>query len=164
MNQRAFARETVPFGLRLWAEEMETTTRRRRASRSLRYFWCLATVIVVRLLAETAGDARAQVSLPSEYDFTHADAGAAPASGGVTLEAHELAMHRIIQAGAIPMTWQQVMYEWQLDWARVKTADLVREVARQHAGAFGQGVIYAKAMFGAEEGKPLAQPAAASRV
>jgi nicotinamidase-related amidase len=53
----------------------------------------------------------------------------ADASGGVTLEAHELAMHRIIQAGAIPMTWQQVMYEWQRDWARVKTADLVRDVA-----------------------------------
>src|SRR6266511_2760437 len=61
----------------------------------------------------------------------------ADASGGVTLEAHELAMHRMIQAGAIPMTWQQVMYEWQRDWARVKTADLVRDVARQHAGAFG---------------------------
>jgi hypothetical protein len=26
-------------------------------------------------------------------------------------------------AGAIPMTWQQVMYEWQRDWVRVKTAD-----------------------------------------
>ena len=88
----------------------------------------------------------------------------ADASGGVTLEAHDLAMHRIIQAGAIPMTWQQVMYEWQRGWTLVKTADLVRDVARQHAGAFGQGVIYAKAMFGAEEGKPLAQPAAASRV
>jgi nicotinamidase-related amidase len=79
----------------------------------------------------------------------------ADASGGVTLEAHELAMQRIIQAGAIPVTWQQVMYEWQRDWARDDTADAVRGIARQHAGAFGQSVIYAKVMWGAEEGKPL---------
>ncbi len=81
----------------------------------------------------------------------------ADASGGVSLEAHELAMHRMIQAGAVPVTWEQVMYEWQRDWAHVKTADQVREVVRQHCGAFGQGVVYAKAMFGAEEGKPVAQ-------
>lgn len=48
------------------------------------------------------------------------------------------------------------MYEWQRDWVRVKTADRVREVVRAHAGAFGEGVVYAKEMFGAAEGKPLA--------
>jgi nicotinamidase-related amidase len=83
----------------------------------------------------------------------------ADASGGVSKEAHETAMQRITQAGATPVTWEQVMYEWQRDWARVQTADGVREVVRQHCGAFGQGVIYAKAMFGAEEGKSLAAAA-----
>ncbi len=78
----------------------------------------------------------------------------ADASGGVSREAHDRAMQRIIQAGAVPVTWEQVMYEWQRDWARTETADGVREVVRQHAGAFGQGVIYAKEMFGTEEGKP----------
>lgn len=78
----------------------------------------------------------------------------ADASGGSTLEAHELAMLRIIQAGAVPMTWAQVMFEWQRDWARTATADGVREVAIRHGGAFGQGIVYAKRMFGAEEGKP----------
>ena len=85
----------------------------------------------------------------------------ADASGGVSLEAHQLAMQRIVNAGAIPVTWQQVMYEWQRDWARVETGDLVRDIVRKHTGAFGQGVIYAKHMFGAEEGKPAKAPAAA---
>lgn len=79
----------------------------------------------------------------------------ADASGGVSLEAHEMAVHRMIQAGAVPMTWQQVMYEWQRDWARHETADAVREIVQQHTGAFGQGVVYAKAMWSAQEGKPL---------
>lgn len=35
----------------------------------------------------------------------------ADASGGVSVEAHERAMQRMIQAGAIPMTWQAVMAE-----------------------------------------------------
>ncbi len=78
----------------------------------------------------------------------------ADASGGTSLEAHEMAMHRMIQAGAVPVTWELVMYEWQRDWARTETADQVRAIAMQHSGAFGQGIVYAKAMWGAEEGKP----------
>ena len=38
------------------------------------------------------------------------------ASGGVTVEAHETAIKRMIQAGAVPMTWLQVLLEWQRDW------------------------------------------------
>src|ERR1700745_2830891 len=35
------------------------------------------------------------------------------ASGGTSKEAHDYAMQRMIQAGAVPVTWQQVMLEWQ---------------------------------------------------
>ncbi|MGA2401694.1 MAG: hydrolase [Syntrophobacteraceae bacterium] len=75
------------------------------------------------------------------------------ASGGVTLEAHETAIRRMIQAGAVPMTWLQVLLEWQRDWARTKTYDPVMAVAREHGGAYGLGIGYAKAMFGAHEGE-----------
>src|SRR6201993_561323 len=34
------------------------------------------------------------------------------ASGGMSKEAHDYAMQRMIQAGAIPVTWVQVMLEW----------------------------------------------------
>ena len=75
------------------------------------------------------------------------------ASGGVTLEAHERAIERMIQAGAVPMTWIQVLLEWQRDWARTKTYDAVMGVAKEHGGAYGIGIGYAKVMFRAHEGE-----------
>ncbi len=47
----------------------------------------------------------------------------ADASGGTSVDAHEYAMQRMVQAGAVPMTWQQVLLEWQRDWARKDTYD-----------------------------------------
>ena len=73
----------------------------------------------------------------------------ADASGGTSKEAHEMAMARMIQAGAIPVTWQQVMLEWQRDWARQETYAAVNDIVRQHSGAYGMGVNYAKTMLGA---------------
>ncbi len=75
------------------------------------------------------------------------------ASGGVTLEAHERAIERMIQAGAVPMTWIQVLLEWQRDWARTNTYEAVMNVAKEHGGAYGIGIGYAKVMFGAHEGE-----------
>lgn len=54
----------------------------------------------------------------------------------------------MVQAGVIPVTWQQVMLEWQRDWARSGTYVAVNDVVRQHSGAYGMGVNYAKTMFG----------------
>lgn len=70
------------------------------------------------------------------------------ASGGTSKEAHDMAVQRMIQAGVIPVTWQQVMLEWQRDWARQATYTAVNDVVRQHSGAYGMGVNYAKTMFG----------------
>lgn len=72
----------------------------------------------------------------------------ADASGGTSKEAHEMAMARMIQAGAIPVTWQQVMLEWQRDWARQETYAAVNDIVRQHSGAYGMGINYAKTMLG----------------
>ena len=55
---------------------------------------------------------------------------------------------RVIQAGAVPMTWLQVLLEWQRDWARQETYDAVLAIAREHGGAYGLGIDYAKAMLG----------------
>ncbi|KQY63424.1 hypothetical protein ASD52_12775, partial [Ensifer sp. Root142] len=45
----------------------------------------------------------------------------ADASGGTSADAHKYAMDRMVQAGVIPVTWQQVLLEWQRDWARKET-------------------------------------------
>jgi len=70
----------------------------------------------------------------------------ADASGGTSKEAHDYSMQRMIQAGVVPVTWQQVLLEWQRDWARKETYDAVMAVVREHSGAYGMGVDYAYTM------------------
>ncbi|MEY1592981.1 hydrolase [Burkholderia sp. Bmkn7] len=70
----------------------------------------------------------------------------ADASGGTSKDAHDYAMQRMIQAGVVPVTWQQVALEWQRDWARRDTYDAVMAIAKEHSGAYGMGVDYAYTM------------------
>ena len=70
----------------------------------------------------------------------------ADASGGTSKEAHDYAMQRMIQAGVVPVTWQQVMLEWQRDWANKGTYNAVMDIVREHSGAYGMGVDYAYTM------------------
>lgn len=67
--------------------------------------------------------------------------------GDVTVEAHERSVQRAIQAGVVPMTTLQVMFEWQRDWARAETYDGCMEVLKAHS-AYGIGVRYAKMIPG----------------
>jgi len=68
------------------------------------------------------------------------------ASGGTSKDAHDFAMQRMIQAGVVPVTWQQVLLEWQRDWAHRETYDAVMAIAKEHSGAYGMGVDYAYTM------------------
>jgi nicotinamidase-related amidase len=71
----------------------------------------------------------------------------ADASGGTSVEVHNTAILRMAQQGIIPVTWLQVMLELQRDWARPATYDAVMQILLDHAGAYGQGVLYAKSMI-----------------
>lgn len=68
------------------------------------------------------------------------------ACGGTSEVAHRAAMQRVVQAGAVPVTWQQVLLEFQRDWARKETYDAVMDIVLEHSGAYGQGVEYAYTM------------------
>lgn len=70
----------------------------------------------------------------------------ADASGGTSVDAHKYAMDRMVQAGIVPMTWQQVLLEWQRDWAHKETYDDVMAIVKEHSGAYGMGVDYAYTM------------------
>ena len=59
------------------------------------------------------------------------------ASGGVSLEAHDMAVRRMVAAGAVPVTWLAVVGEWQRDWAREETAIAMAGVLAEHGGASG---------------------------
>lgn len=67
-------------------------------------------------------------------------------SGGTSVDAHERSIDRMVQAGVIPVTWQQVLLEYQRDWARKETYDAVMALVREHSGAYGMGVDYAYTM------------------
>jgi len=69
------------------------------------------------------------------------------ACGDISAEAHERAVQRAIQAGVVPMTALQVMFEWQRDWARSETYDGCMEILKAHS-AYGIGVRYAQAILG----------------
>ena len=70
----------------------------------------------------------------------------ADASGDTSVEAHENAMQRMIQAGVVPMTTIQTMLEWQRDWANREHYDGLMDIIREHGGAYGMGIDYAYTM------------------
>ncbi len=82
------------------------------------------------------------------------------ASGGTSEVAHRNAMQRVVQAGAVPVSWLQVLLEFQRDWARKETYDAVMKLVIDHAGAYGQGVEYAYTMVHGQPPFPqrLAKP------
>ena len=62
------------------------------------------------------------------------------ASGAVSVEAHEVAIQRMIASGVNMMTWLALAAEWQRDWARAETASALNDVVLQHAA--GSGIAY----------------------
>ncbi|MDO1449700.1 hydrolase [Rhodocytophaga aerolata] len=69
------------------------------------------------------------------------------ASGDVSKEAHEMAIQRMLKAGAKPMTATQYVLELQRDWARSETYAAVTGLFKKYGGAYGIGIAYAHDMF-----------------
>lgn len=103
----------------------------------------LWTEVCLALAATTAMEAGYEVYMVTD------------ACGGVTKEAHDMALQRLMQAGAVPITWLAYMLELQRDWARQATYAAVTGIAQEHGGAYGTGIRYAHAVMGehANEGK-----------
>ena len=74
------------------------------------------------------------------------------ASGGVSAEAHDIAVRRMAAAGAVPITWLAVMAEWQRDWAREKTATALAGVLAEHGGASGVAFAWEMQLLGGHAG------------
>ena len=67
---------------------------------------------------------------------------ATDACGGVSLEAHQVAIQRMIGAGANVMIWMAVAGEWQRDHARVETDKVLAKVLTEHGGAAGTAFLW----------------------
>ncbi len=64
------------------------------------------------------------------------------ASGGVTPEAHDMAIRRLVAAGVQPITWLGLAGELQRDWARTEHLAAVAQVLIDYAGATGSALLW----------------------
>ena len=60
----------------------------------------------------------------------------------MTLEAHEMAVRRMVQAGAVPITWLVLAAELQRDWARAETVPDFGGLLVEHLGAVGAALLW----------------------
>ena len=71
------------------------------------------------------------------------------ASGGVSLEAHEMAVQRMIQAGGVPLTWTVFASELQRDWARTATVPALGQMLVEHMGNVGTSLLWEQQLLNA---------------
>ena len=80
------------------------------------------------------------------------------ACGDITTEAHDRAIERLVQAGAVPMNSLQFLFELQQDWGRSETYEGCMDILKAHSpygievrfvkdflGGHGEGVKFARA-------------------
>ena len=75
------------------------------------------------------------------------------ASGGVSPEAHDMAIRRLVAAGAQPVTWLGMAGELQRDWARTEHLEEVAQIMLDHAGASGSVLAWEMQLLGAPQFK-----------
>jgi nicotinamidase-related amidase len=66
--------------------------------------------------------------------------------GATSQAAHEAALSRMVQAGAVRVTAIPALLEWQRDWAKREHYDALMGIIKKHGGAYGVGVEYAYTM------------------
>jgi len=74
------------------------------------------------------------------------------ASGGVSIEAHDMAIRRMTMAGIVPITWMAVAGELQRDWAREEQAKKGAAVFADHGGGTGVALAWELQLLGQSAG------------
>lgn len=69
------------------------------------------------------------------------------ACGDISKEAHERSVQRLVQAGAVPITSLQFLFELQQDWARSETYNGVMEILKAES-PYGIQVVFSKWALG----------------
>jgi nicotinamidase-related amidase len=100
------------------------------------------TVIVAGLLTEACVAFTTLSAIAADFDVCVV----VDACGASSAIAHETSIKLMMQAGMIPRTWLQLLLELQRDWTRKATYAAAAAIVDAHAGAYGIGLAYAKAM------------------
>jgi nicotinamidase-related amidase len=75
------------------------------------------------------------------------------ASGGVSPEAHDMAVRRMVAAGAQSITWLALAGELQRDWARIEHLEEVAQLFIDHGGATGSAFLWETQLLGSSQNK-----------
>jgi nicotinamidase-related amidase len=78
------------------------------------------------------------------------------ASGGVSVEAHDMAIRRLVAAGAQPITWLGMAGELQRDWARTQYLEDVAKIFAERGGATGSALAWEMQLLHASKVKDSA--------
>ncbi len=70
----------------------------------------------------------------------------------MSVEAHEMAVRRMVMAGVLPITWLAVASELQRDWARQDSAKALGEILLDHGGATGTAFAWELQLLAASKG------------
>jgi len=74
------------------------------------------------------------------------------ASGGTSQEAHDRGVQRMIQAGAVPLTWGVFASELQRDWAREASVPALAQILLDHGGSAGTSLAWEWQLLGSRGG------------
>jgi steroid delta-isomerase-like uncharacterized protein len=85
------------------------------------------------------------------------------ASGGVSAEAHDMAVRRMAMAGVVPITWMAVAGELQRDWAREETAKMSGEMFLEHGGGTGIALAWELQLLGQKAAAERERPSHLTR-
>ncbi len=146
--------ETESFSGYVWPQLMDVLSDQQPIERSSMNSW---DAPAFRRAIETSGRRNVVVSgLWTEVCVTWPtlnmlDAGynvyiVEDACGATSSAAHDAALRRSVQAGAVPMTTIATVLELQRDWANRDHYDALMDLLREHAGAYGSGIEYAYSM------------------
>ena len=80
------------------------------------------------------------------------------ASGGVSVEAHEVAIQRMVQAGGIPLTWTVFAAELQRDWARTATVPTYAQMLVEHTGNVGTSFLWEQQLLNTPHENKAGEP------
>lgn len=101
------------------------------------------TVVIAGLLTEACVAFTTLSAIAADFDVRVV----VDACGASSRTAQETSIKLMMQAGMIPRTWLQFLLELQRDWTRNSTYAAAASIVDAHAGAYGIGLAYAKAML-----------------
>jgi hypothetical protein len=102
----------------------------------------LGTILKIPVVTTASGSEGFELPVDAGYNIYVVE----DCCGATSPTAHEAALSRMVQAGAVRLTTIPALLEWQRDWAKREHYNNLMGLLKPQAGAYGVGVEYAYTM------------------